>query len=107
VANPVSNFIYDLLPYVLIIAGAVAVAFRNKIKAWGETRTENKATTIASTIADQFAPVAENQIAILESLEAILKRLPPSGEEVAEALELVQKGIAAGVIAFDDDDPEN
>jgi hypothetical protein len=107
VANPASSFFYDLLPYVLIIAGAVAAAFNKRIRAWGEKRTEDKANTVAAQIAAQFEPVASNQIAILESLEAILNRLPPSSEEVAEALELVQKGIAAGIVAFDEGEPES
>ena len=98
-SNPVSDFLYDLLPIAGALAGALLLAFRKRVETWANYRREGR-------FAHLLAPILEEQEerdnAILEVLESIHARLPPSAEDVEAALEVIKK---AGIAAAPEDAP--
>ena len=76
-SNPISDLVYDLLPILGVTAAAVLVAFRKRIEQWGNERRDART-------ADALAPV-------VEALEDIKRRLPPTPEELEAARTIVQQ----------------
>ena len=91
-SNPVSDFLYDLLPIAGALAGALLLAFRKRVETWANYRREGRFAHLLAPILEQQE---ERDTAIVAILESIHDRLPPSAEDVEAALEVIKKaGIA-------------
>ena len=77
VSNPISDLFYDLLPILGTVAIATLVAFRKRIETWGHERRSNRTDTA-------LAP-------IIEALEDIKQRLPPTPEELEAAQQTIHR----------------
>ena len=87
-SNPVSDFLYDLLPIAGALAGALLLVFRKRVETWANYRREGRFAHLLAPILEQQE---ERDAAILEVLESIHDRLPPSAEDVQAALDVLDK----------------
>lgn len=87
-SNPVSDFLYDLLPIATAAIGVLALAFRKRVETWASGRREDKFAAVLAPILEQQD---ERDAAILEVLQDIHSRLPPSVADVEAAFDLLRQ----------------